>query len=62
MWIGLGILKKTRKDAKEISLSLSRIDVKIIMSKFEILQNNKLLDEIRKQEILVKEQVKIRQR
>ncbi|MEI6773707.1 MAG: hypothetical protein WCL18_02555 [bacterium] len=42
MRIGLGILKQTRKKSKEITLDLTRRDVKIIMSKFEILQNNKL--------------------
>ncbi len=62
MWIWLGVLKSTRKKSKEIALDLTRRDVKIIMSKFEILQNNKLEEEMNKQSILVKKLIRLWQR
>ncbi|AHB41843.1 Lipid A export ATP-binding/permease protein MsbA [candidate division SR1 bacterium RAAC1_SR1_1] len=60
--VGLGILQKTRKQAKEINMDLARRDIKILMSKFEILQNNKLSIEMDKQEDLINKKVKLRQR
>ncbi|MCX6824641.1 MAG: ABC transporter ATP-binding protein [candidate division SR1 bacterium] len=61
MRVGLGLMRKTRKKGKEISLEIARRDIKIIMSKFEILQNNKLGEEIEKQAVSVKKFIKIRQ-
>ncbi len=62
IWIWLSILKNTGKKAKEINLEIARRDVKIIMSKFEILQNNKLWEEINKQETLIYKKIRLRQR
>ncbi|MEI8253287.1 MAG: hypothetical protein WCG25_06180 [bacterium] len=39
-----------------------RRDIKVLMSKFEILQNNKLSLEMDKQETLLNKQIKIRQK
>ncbi len=62
MRVWLGVLKNTRKKSKEINLELARRDIKIIMSKFEILQNNKLWEELDKQSVLVKKLIKLWQR
>ena len=62
IWIGLWILQNTRKQSKEIWLDLVRRDIKVLMSKFEILQNNKLSLEMDKQETLLNKQIKIRQK
>lgn len=62
IWTWLGVLKWTRKKSKEIYLDLVRRDVKIIMSKFEILQNNKLWEEMEKQSVLTKKQIHLRQK
>lgn len=62
IWIWLSILKNTGKKAKEINLEIARRDVKIIMSKFEILQNNKLWEEINKEETLIYKKIRLRQR
>lgn len=62
MWVGLSVLKQTRKKSKEIGLEITRRDVKIIMSKFEILQNNKLGEEIEKQKLLIYKIIKLWQR
>ncbi len=62
MWVSLEKLQLTRKKSKEITLELVRRDVKIIMSKFEIFQNNKLWVEIQKQWNDLKNQIKIWQK
>lgn len=46
MFIGLGVLNSTRRKSKEIAVEMSRKQIKILMSKFEILQNNKLNEEM----------------
>jgi len=45
--IGLHVLQTTRKKSKEIYMEISRKQVKILMSKFEILQNNKFEQEMK---------------
>ena len=42
----LNILKETRLKSKEYKIQLDRNRIKIFMSKFEILQNNKILNEL----------------
>lgn len=44
------MLQKARKINKEISMELDRQRTKIIMSKVEILQNNKIAEENKKLE------------
>lgn len=47
IFVGLNILTRTRKKAKEIYMEMSRKQIKILMSKFEILQNDKFESEIK---------------
>lgn len=62
VYIWLKLLVETRRKSKEISIQLSWNDVKILMSKFEILQNWKLESELDKQEILINDRIKLRQK
>lgn len=61
VYIWLKLMVQTRKKSKEISIQISWNDVKILMSKYEILQNWKLESELDKQEILIKNRIKLRQ-
>jgi ABC-type multidrug transport system fused ATPase/permease subunit len=60
--IWLQKLNKTRLESKEVTMELSREEVKLIMSKFEIIQNNKFDKEILKQQSLVEKNIRLRQR
>ena len=60
--IWLQKLNKTRLESKEITMELSREEVKLIMSKFEIIQNNKFDKEILRQQFLIEKNITLRQR
>jgi len=59
IFVGLNVLNSTRKKSKEIYMEISRKQVKILMSKFEILQNNKFEEEMKPIEVLTKEMTKL---
>lgn len=60
--IGLRQLGKTREKSKWLEIELARQQIKVLMSKFEVLQNNKFDYELQKQETIVKETISMRQR
>lgn len=62
IFIGLNVLTRTRKKAKEIYIETSRKQVKILMSKFEILQNNKFESEIKPIEDMTHQLIRLWQR
>jgi hypothetical protein len=41
-------MKKTRKQRRDVYIQTDRFLVKVIMSKFEILQNNKIIKELKR--------------
>ena len=53
---------KVRKKSKENQIELSRQNIRVLMSKFEILQNNKLHHELKNQEELVKQETTLWQK
>ena len=55
IFTGLNILNSTRIKSKEMYMEISRKQIKILMSKFEILQNNKFEQEMEPIESLTKE-------
>lgn len=57
MWKWLQILEEVRKKSKELYMEQNRHDVKFIMSKMEILQNNKLDYELEKQREIVDKRI-----
>jgi len=62
LWKWLYILEWVRRQSKEIGTEIARHDVKIIMSKVEILQNNKIGHELSKQQSLISKNINLRQR
>jgi hypothetical protein len=56
------VLTATRKKSKEIVMEISRTQIKILMSKFEILQNNRFDDEIQPLENASKQLIALWQR
>jgi len=62
IFIWLNVLTATRKKSKEIVMEISRTQIKILMSKFEILQNNRFDDEIQPLENASKKLIALWQR
>ena len=52
-------MMKVRKKTKEYEVEIDKNKVKILMSKFEIQQNDKIKDELNKIEILVEKTRKL---